>query len=176
MQKLRTITLLLALSTPLLATPGEHPMVKMPKEFDRITALVGTWEGTSDMKKGEGGQADKVTVEYTKTAGGSAIIEKLFPGSPHEMTSVYHAEKNKVAMTHYCMLGNHPTMKLKKATDTKLEFEMAGTAGVTSLKEPHMHSLTITFATPDQMTQEWTSYANGKKAETATFTLTRKAP
>lgn len=156
-----------------LAGPGHHEPVKMPAEFDRMTALVGTWEGTGPAMKPEE-KPQQVTVQYALTSGGSAVVETMGPGTPHEMVSIYHAEKGKVAMTHYCMLGNHPTLALKKASAEKMEFEMKGTNGVSSLKEPHMHSLVITFHGPDQITQEWTSFANGKPAESAVFTLNRK--
>src|SRR6185369_11800489 len=54
--------------------------------FERMKQLVGTWEGTSDMGK----EGEKVRVEYRLTAGGSALVETLFPGSGEEMVSVYH--------------------------------------------------------------------------------------
>jgi hypothetical protein len=55
------------------------------KEFERMKLLVGQWEGTSDMGK----EGEKVRVEYRLTAGGSALVETLFPGSGEEMASVY---------------------------------------------------------------------------------------
>ena len=59
------------------------------KEFERMKQLVGVWEGTSDMGK----EGEKVRVEYRLTAGGSALVETLFPGSAEEMVSVYHDRK-----------------------------------------------------------------------------------
>src|SRR6266480_4580961 len=86
-------------------------------EFERVKQLVGAWEGTSDMGK----EGEKVRVEYRLTAGGSALVETLFPGSAEEMVSVYHDRKGKLAMTHYCMLRNQPRMTLAKADAQTIE-------------------------------------------------------
>jgi hypothetical protein len=43
-----------------------------------------------------------VRVEYRVTGAGSAVVETLFPGTPHEMVTVYHARKGVLCMTHYC--------------------------------------------------------------------------
>jgi hypothetical protein len=148
-----------------------HPgPVKMPKDFAKVKELVGKWETTSKGEKGE----EKGEVTYELTSGGSAVMEKLFPGTPHEMVSMYHAEKNKVAMTHYCALGNQPNMKLKKANDKTLVFEMAGVDGIGSKKDMHMHGLTLTWKDKDHVTQEWTLFKNGKKVDTKVIELARK--
>ena len=53
----------------------------------------------------------KVRVEYRLTAGGSALVETLFPGASRgQMVSMYYDRKGKLAMTHYCMLRNQPGM------------------------------------------------------------------
>ena len=51
------------------------------KEYERMKQLVGVWEGTSNMGK----EGQTIRVEYRLTAGGSAIVETLFPGTPEEM-------------------------------------------------------------------------------------------
>lgn len=88
-------------------------------EFERMKQLVGAWEGTSDMGK----EGQKVRVEYRLTAGGSALVETLFPGSGEEMVSVYYDRKGKLAMTHYCMVRNQPRMTLAKADAQTTERE-----------------------------------------------------
>src|SRR6266852_9843928 len=96
-----------------------HPGAKMPASFDNVKALLGQWEGTTKMD----GKDTPVTASYEMTAGGTAILERLFAGTPHEMVSVYHSDGTKVAMTHYCMLGNQPEMTLREADNNRTLFE-----------------------------------------------------
>jgi hypothetical protein len=149
---------------------GEHPAPKLPAEFERLKSLAGRWEGVTEME----GKKEKATVVYEVTAGGTAVLERLFPGTPHEMVSVYHVSGGKVRMTHYCMLGNSPRMTLKSATADTLAFELKGSDGLSSAKEPHMHGLTMTWKGPDRVTAEWVSFEKGKKAQCSVFEYTRK--
>lgn len=166
-------TVLLALLSVFLSQAFAHEMPKppvMPKDFDTLKELVGTWEGTGMMN----GKEEKVSVVYELTSGGTAIAEKVMPGTPHEMISMYYKNGKSLAMTHYCAIGNHPEMQLKSADATHMTFEMTKPTGVASMKEPHMHSLALTMADKDHLTQEWTSFANGKKQECAVFKYERK--
>lgn len=140
-------------------------------EFERLKGLVGVWEGESSKKHMEG---EKLKVEYSLTSGGSALEEKLFPGTPHEMVSIYHDRDGKLCMTHYCMMGNQPRLELKTASAEKLELVLAKKdSGLSSPKELHMHSLTIAFSDPDHITETWTSYESGKLQESSVFQLSR---
>jgi hypothetical protein len=137
-------------------------------EFERMKQLVGTWEGSSDMGK----EGEKVRVEYRLTAGGSALVETLFPGSAEEMVSVYHDRKGKLAMTHYCMLRSQPRMTLAKADPQTIElvFARKGT-DIDPAKEKHMHAVRITFTDKDHITQKWTMFEKGKDTGGVTLTL-----
>jgi len=152
-----------------LARAGEEygAPYKGSKEFERIKELVGVWEGTSN-KDGE-----KVTVKYKLTSGGSAIVEELFPDTPHEMVSVYYDKGDKLSMTHYCMLRNRPHMELTKADTNGLNFVLATDSYINAGKDAHMHALHITFVDNDHVTQEWTMFENGKEKQVAIFKLSR---
>ena len=139
-------------------------------EFERMKQLVGTWEGTSDMGK----EGEKIKVEYRLTAGGSALVETLFPGSAEEMVSVYYDQKGKLAMTHYCMLRNQPHMTLGKADAQTIELVFARKGNdINPAKEKHMHAVRITFTDNDHITEKWTMFENGKDKGGVTFKLTR---
>ena len=137
------------------------------QQFERMKKLSGKWEATSS-KPNE----PKATVEYQVTSGGSALVEKLFSGTPHEMVSVYHDKGGKLCMTHYCMLHNQPQMELKSGDDRKLEFVLAKVSGINP-KEPHMHALTVLFNDDDHITQKWVSFEKGKEKESFEISLTR---
>ncbi len=147
----------------------DHPAPVMPKEFDILKKLVGTWEGTSKM--GEKEMSFKNT--YELTSGGTAIIEKTMAGTPHEMVTVYHREGKSLGMTHYCSIGNQPHMSLMSADDHSMFFEMKKSAGLASAKEAHMHALKLTIVDENTVKQEWTHFMDGKKQNDVAFTLKR---
>jgi hypothetical protein len=158
------------------AGPEHEDMPAPPKAseaLERIEALAGRWEGTTDHGHGNG-KTEPVVVEYKVTSGGSAVVETLNPGGDHEMVSVYHDEGNRLAMTHYCMLGNEPVLQLTNATSSEMTFALDGSRGIGSPQEMHMHGLTLAWADPDHLTQTWTSYSEGQPVGTTTFSVTRK--
>jgi hypothetical protein len=139
------------------------------KEFERLKELAGVWEGTSNMSK----EGERVKVEYRLSSGGSSIVETLFPGTPHEMVSVYFDNKGQLTMTHYCALRNQPTMKLQKADARNLNFMFAGGTNIDPKKDAYMRSLTITFVDKNNIIEKWTSFKEGKEQETSVFELSR---
>jgi hypothetical protein len=156
------------------ASPGtdhhKHPTPKTSKGFETMKSWVGQWEGTT----GTGDKMQTATVTYELTSGGTAIMERLFQGTPHEMVTIYYTEGDGVGLTHYCSLGNQPKMKMKSATDTAMTFEMGDMSGLKIKTEPHMHKLNVAMVSPDQMKHEWTMYEGGKKKDTTVINMTRK--
>lgn len=131
---------------------------------------IGTWEGISE----HDGKKDKATITYKLTSGGSAIVENLFQNTPHEMVSVYHDDGGgKLMMTHYCALGNQPDLRIKNASDNKLEFEYISGSDIIPEKDAHMHSLTITFLNKDNMVHEWKMFNDGKEKSVTVIDLKR---
>jgi hypothetical protein len=139
------------------------------KEYERMRQLVGVWEGTSNMGK----EGQRVKVEYRLTAGGSAIVETLFPGTPEEMISVYHDNQGKLSMTHYCMLQNQPNMRLLNASAGRLDFIFAEGNGINPKKDSHMHALTISFVDQDHVIQNWTLFESGRETGVTRLDLSR---
>ena len=140
------------------------------KEFERMKELVGAWEGTSSHMPMEGG---KVRVEYRLSSAGSSIVETLFPGTAHEMISVYYDNTGQLTMTHYCALRNQPRMKLQNADARNLYFAFVDGSNIDPMKDAYMHSLTISFVDKDHIVQKWTLFANGREKETSVFELSR---
>ncbi len=162
----------LFLAGPLVTHAEEYPSApyKGSPEFERVKQLVGVWEGTSGMGKTE----ENIRVEYQLTAGGSALIETLSPGNAGEMVSVYHDQKGKLAMTHYCTLRNQPHMTLAKSDAQSLELVFAKKGNdIDPAKEKHMHAVSFSFTDNDHFIQKWTMFDKGKKAEEVVFKLTR---
>jgi hypothetical protein len=147
------------------------PAISGKEAFEMMKKLAGEWEG----KAPASGKMPAVTVTYRVTAAGSAVVETLFPGTGHEMVTMYTMEGDKLALTHYCAMGNQPHMVLNaKSTATDLIFDFAGGANINPAKDIHMHSAHIHFDSTDRITGEWVGYADGKPTETTKFDKTRK--
>jgi len=168
-------SIIVAVFSLLVLAPGqviaqEHKPYVGSKAFEQMKQLVGTWEGTMDMGKGQ----KKITASYKLTSGGSAIIETVFEDTPMEMVTVYHDDSNKtLQMTHYCALGNQPKMALKSMENNQLWFTLSPDSGVDLAKERHMHAAAITFDGPSNMTQHWTEFKDGEMGKPATIVYTR---
>jgi hypothetical protein len=165
------ISLFLISNTNVFATADMHlePIVGS-KELQSIKQLAGKWEGTATEVDGK---TNPATAEYQVTSNGSAVEEKLFTGTPHEMTSLYYDTKGELMFTHYCAIGNQPMMKVKSASDKAISLDYIDSPGIDVSKDMHMHSLEIAFVSPNEIVQKWTSFQNGQQIGTTTIDLKR---
>jgi hypothetical protein len=129
--------------------------------FERMKTLVGEWvaaEDTAMFKKGT------LVSRYTLTGGGTALVDTLFPGSPHEMTTVYHRDGADLALTHYCAGGNQPRMRAISPTAEArvLEFSFDGGTNLDASRDSHMHSARIELLGDDEILGEWQGWSAGK--------------
>lgn len=154
-----------------LAGEGHAPIPEDPSaEFESLKSLAGRWEGTMTEKDGK---VNPAAVEYKLTSGGKALVEVLGAGTEHEMHSVYFNQNGRLAMTHYCMLGNRPNLALKQSKEGEVFLDLAPSEGIDAAKDPHMHSLKLTFPDAETLKQEWTFYADGQASGITTLEFKR---
>ncbi len=134
-----------------------------------MKSLAGKWQGQSQMN----GETIDVSLEYVVSSAGSALIETLFMGTPHEMISVYHDEEGKLAMNHYCALANRPHLVLKNATANKINLEFGGVNEINPDIDYHIHAFEITFIDADSIVHRWVSLKNGKQQNETIINLKR---
>jgi hypothetical protein len=133
-----------------------------------LLSLAGEWEGSYEGRTS--------TVTYTVVSGGNAVLESMkMPAPEPDMVTIYHRDGDALMATHYCSMGNQPRMRATNpAPDGKsIRFRFTD---VTNLAKPgagHIRHLTVTFVSPTEFTQEWTSLADGKETP-ANFKWTRK--
>ena len=84
-------------------------------------------------------------------------------GTPNEMVSMYYDQGGKLAMTHYCVIGNRPGMTLKSSDSKTINFDFDSTCGINPEKESHMHALSITFNDADTITTSCRAIMDGKE-------------
>ncbi len=149
---------------------AEHPS-QLPMPFEVVKTLVGTWQGSKQALDGQ----ETIIVEYALTARGTAVIERVFPGTPKEMISIYTQDGHQMVMTHYCLLGNQPRMRTSSpVTGNSITMSYIDGTGMHSLQNKHMHELTLTLIDDRHINQEWTVYENGRETATHSFAFARQ--
>jgi hypothetical protein len=142
---------------------------KASAELEKMKSLVGSWQGKADVGQGP----IDMTVKYRLLAGGTVLEERCFPDTPMEMVTMFYDKAGKLAMTHYCVLGNRPAMTLKSSDDKSLTFDFDPSCGINTKTEMHMHAMSLSFDNPDTITTTCKSLANGQEQESHACTLKR---
>ncbi|MCA9319435.1 MAG: hypothetical protein KDB18_11680 [Salinibacterium sp.] len=138
--------------------------------LDRIKALEGTWISLDE----EGQPTDTVVSTYRTTAGGSAVLETIFPGTKNEMISVYHLDGEDLVLTHYCTMQNQPRMRATKDSDAKkIVFKAYEVCNAKSDADPAMRQGTVWFLGENRLKSEWLMTENGEVTYTAAMNLQR---
>jgi len=170
--KITALLSALILTASFSANAGEADKAKAKSdsaEFARMKTLVGSWTGKCDMGQGP----MDMTIQYRLLAGGSVLEERVFAGTPNEMVTMYYDQDGKLAMTHYCVFGNRPSMKIKSADTKSIKFDFDATCGINPNKESHMHALSITFDDANTITTSCKAIIDGKEQPEKPTTLRR---
>ena len=162
---------LVLLAPSLLAAPAAAQPVDGKAAFERLKTLAGTWEGRAG--HGDAGQA--ATVTYRLASGGSVVEETLFPGTPHEMISMYHIVDGQLVMTHYCAMANQPRMRLDRKTSTadRLVFAFDGGTNFDPAKDGHVHSGFISWK-GEELHNDWSFWQGGREVSHNVVALKRR--
>jgi hypothetical protein len=156
-------TLMISLPSTIHADTMQPPPNISSAELNRIKSLEGRWKGTTSMF---GTPNEKIYVEYEVTSGGSAVLERIFPGTSKEMISVYYDDNHgKLAMTHYCIMRNRPTLKLASSTKDTITMDVAKVDGLKSKDDPGMGAVSIYFKDIDHIASTCEGRGKGKKKE-----------
>jgi hypothetical protein len=171
MKLLFTGLLLLGFSAGAFAADKKDEPAPRPVNFGPLQKLVGKWEACGECM----GKKQTFNVNYRLSAGGSALIETMNPGTPQEMVSIYTMDDGELIMTHYCMLGNQPRMRQADSEDSnKIVLRYDGATGLKSSKDPVMKDLTITVIDKNHFRQEW-KLSDGDKESASVFDYKRKS-
>ena len=158
---------------PASASPETAAIVgKVPSPaLEQFKALAGEWVAAED---GEMARKGELVARYAVTAMGTAVVETTFPGTAHEMVTVYHADGPDLLLTHYCVEGNQPRMRAKAPRGPRFDFAFDGGANLDPKRDRHMHSATVTLLGKDELSSEWTELADGKPVLVVKSRLLRK--
>jgi hypothetical protein len=162
----------LALGAAVPARSADAAKASLPA-LERFKALAGDWVAGED---GEMAKKGELVSRYAVTAGGSAVVETHFPGTPHEMVTVYHADGGDLVLTHYCIEGNQPRLRARSPKGSRFDFAFDGGANIDPRHDRHMNSARIELVGDDEIRSEWTELAEGKPVLVVKSRLVRKAP
>jgi hypothetical protein len=169
---IQVLAMVVAAGTILCAGAGE-PVQPKPapasKELERLKSLAGKWHGKVDMGQGP----IDMDVQYRVIAGGTVVEERCFVGTPNEMVTMFFDKEGKLALTHYCIMGNRPAMVLKSADQNSIRFAFDENCGINPSKEPHMHALTLRFDDANTITASCKAIINGAEMAEKPTTLKR---
>ena len=143
--------------------------------MSRLAALEGDWILLDE----NGEETDIIGSSFRLTSAGSALMERMFPDNAegHEMLNVFHADGERVLMTHYCGAGNQPRLEVIATDDeNRLELQFESITNVSSPDEDHMHQAEYVFHGNDRLTTHWYSMMDGELSDehSISFELERK--
>ncbi len=141
--------------------------VEAKAAFAKLKALAGEWTVTSEHGAGK--------IVYKVTANGTTVMETDFPGSAHEMITMYHLDGSNLKATHYCSAGNQPRLKLDLAGSTpdRLKFDFDGGSNLDASKDMHIHGCEIAIKDANHAEATWQGFLGGKKAMDTKFVMSR---
>ncbi len=172
--KVQTVSLMLAIVLlPVTASTraDEKPAATSAQRFAALKKLAGDWVQIGK----DGKPTEKLVSSIRVTSGGTAIQETLFPGSDHEMVTLYHLDGDDLVLTHYCMLGNQPRMRAEPGKDVNtIAFKFIGSTNLKSKDDHHMNQATFTIEGKDRFKAVWVSCKEGKACHEVTLDLVRK--
>ena len=143
-----------------------------PNDFEELKSLEGKWTGTLERTDGS---SDELTLDYTVTSNGSALVEESDTGGT-EMLSIFNFQNDELLLTHYCGLLNKPISKLTGNNNGVLSFATdSEMSGLTLEKDTYVTSWEINLLPEDknQLMYKYTVSGPDGDVFTATSTLSR---
>ena len=148
------------------ATPGSK--VTSTPQWEKLKSLVGEWEGYSM----QNGKKFPVRVTARMTGDGSALMHWMGPGTPHEMVTMFHPDKEELLATHYCAAHNQPRFRAVPAkAPTQVAFEFMDGTNIRP-GDGYMKQLVIDFVDADHHNEVWGFDSKGQ-VQSDTFYMTR---
>ncbi|MCB9915520.1 MAG: hypothetical protein H6828_10280 [Planctomycetes bacterium] len=167
------------LALPLLAacaaTGGAAPHPEAPSaltlaQFEGLKGLAGDWYAADE----DGRPTGDLVLSYRVISNGSTLVERDFPGQPHEMVTAYSLDGGELVLTHYCALGNAPHMRAVPEGDaSEVHFECVRLGNAASHDDLHMHDAVFHLGEPGHLRSTWTLWVDGELGQAEDFVLVR---
>jgi hypothetical protein len=167
MKRATNMLAMAVLAVGMFAIPAESQTTAM-NGFDRLKALTGEWTATASDGK-------PFTTTLRLVSNNTALEETFQNSQDNQMVTLYTADGNRVALTHYCSIGNQPHMETPAVSPDANEFAFAfvSATNLATSDNMHMHQMTLKIEDGDHFSETWTMRMNGKD-QMETFHFTRK--
>jgi hypothetical protein len=167
------VAVLLAIgSSGALAGPKEKSAAASAVRFEALRKLAGEWV----LVGADGKPSEQIASSIRVTASGSVVEETMFPGTDHEMVTMYHLDGADLVLTHYCGYGNQPKMRAEPGKEIgRIVFKYYGGTNMKSEAAAHMHQAVLALLDDNHYHAKWTACQNGKDTHVADLNLVRKA-
>lgn len=144
------VAVLFVLTTSAFAAPDAQ------QSFDQLKALAGNWEA----KVGD----NMVDVSFKVLGNGSSLMSEITTHG-EDMISMFHMDKDRLLLTHYCAAGNQPRMVATSSPDGKtLSFDFIDGTNILPTQIGHMQRLVLTMTDADHHSERWIlKTADGKE-------------
>jgi hypothetical protein len=125
--------------------------------MDSLKSLVGEWTALN-------AEGKPFTSSFRLISNGTALEETVNSANDKQMVSIYSADGPRVAMTHFCSMGNQPRLETpaERTHPNEFVFSFVGATNLANPNDQHMHGMVITIEDADHFTEEWTIRINGK--------------
>lgn len=152
-------TAALLLGSSALAGDGFTP----DEAFQTMLKLEGKWVGEAQVvpvgQSREAADVSSTSVSF-KNIGNSSVMQTFAAGTPAEMVSMYHQNgKNELIHTHYCAIGNQPSMKFIDSDEAgAIDFRFTEGTNMDVNSSPHAHHSFIKIIdenTYETRTENW---------------------
>jgi hypothetical protein len=150
-----------------LSVAQQHPQVGQSTSgsiaFDKLKALAGEWEG--EMRKD--GKDIPTTTSFRVVSDGSALMDLMNSGTPHEMVTMFHMDGKDLLATHYCAAHNQPRFRFVSTSEPNtVKFEFRDATKLSSPTAPHMVGVKFTLVDANHHFEDWTFLENGHTGTT----------
>lgn len=157
-----------AAATPEEAGPSIATVDAASAAFDRLNALVGTWQ-VADRED------HPLRIRFYRTAGGKTLVEAWEANGRSHSLTVYHRDGNTLLATHYCPQGNQPRMELAPGENGQIRFTFRDVTDLDAQKEQHQHELSFNLNAGDRIVRS-EQYMDGEgNLHPSTLMLSRVA-
>lgn len=129
------------------------------EHFRLFKELEGDWYFVDE----NGDPTDTLALSYELIGSDTTVMERVFPGEEHEMITMYYMDGGNLMLTHYCAVGNQPTM-IEMPTDSQrvVIFEFYRGTNMDPATSSYMHDAKFEFLDVDRMRSTWRFYKEGK--------------
>jgi hypothetical protein len=137
--------------------------------FATLKELVGEWEGSTPAGR-------SLRIHYRLIAKDSVLLETWTLGPGRESLTVYHMDGERLVATHYCPIGNQPTLQLVASADPGLlVFSYLSARNLPDPAAAHQHRFEVRLAGKDRFWRNET-YLEGTSEGSEAVTYTRVRP